>query len=331
MRLPEARGPLSRAVSHALRTGVHDPDAAAGFATTASLCRHPLRDGDFQLALACLYELHYRGFDDVPEEREWDPPVLVLRRALENRFEAALRAAVPADSAPGQPVEQALRALVDNDDDGTLSAYLMRDATAGQFRDFLVQRSIYQLKEADPHTWAVPRLAGAAKTALMEIQNDEYGAGRPSRAHATLFAATLRALDLDDTYGAYWGQALPETFASVNVMSYFGLHRRWRGAAVGHLAAFEMTSTSPNGRYARGLRRLGFGPEVTDYFDEHVEADAVHEQVATVDMCGALVADEPGLYDDVLWGASVCLATVGLVGAALLDRWDVAERRQGAA
>ena len=40
-------------------------------------------------------------------------------------------------------------------------------------------------------------------------------------------------------------------------MSLFGLHRRLRGALVGHLAAFEMTSSIPNRRYGDGLRRLG--------------------------------------------------------------------------
>ena len=47
-------------------------------------------------------------------------------------------------------------------------------------------------------------------------------------------------------------------------MSLFGLHRRRRGAIVGHLALFEMTSSVPNRRYADGLRRLGFGDDATD-------------------------------------------------------------------
>ena len=63
-------------------------------------------------------------------------------------------------------------------------------------------------------------------------------------------------------------------------MTLFGLHRRLRGAIAGHLAAFEMTSSLPNRTYGDGFRRLGFGGDVTGYFDEHVEADAVHEQIA---------------------------------------------------
>ena len=101
-------------------------------------------------------------------------------------------------------------------------------------------------------------------------------------------------------------------FASVNTMSLFGLHRRWRGAALGHLAAVEMTSSEPSRRYSAGLRRLGFDERTTVFYDEHVEADAVHEQIASVDMCGSLVAAEPALARDVLFGAACSLAVDGL-------------------
>ena len=61
-----------------------------------------------------------------------------------------------------------------------------------------MHRSVYHLREADPHTWAIPRLAGRAKAALVEIQIDEYGGGRPERMHAELFRTTMRELGLDD-------------------------------------------------------------------------------------------------------------------------------------
>ena len=102
------------------------------------------------------------------------------------------------------------------------------------------------------------------------------------------------------------------TLATVNLMSLCGLHRRLRGAIVGHLALFEMTSSIPNRRYATALRRLGFDdPAATDFFDEHVEADAVHEAVAAVDLAGGLARLEPALARDILWGASALVASRG--------------------
>ena len=37
-----------------------------------------------------------------------------------------------------------------------VSRFLLREATVTHFREFLIQRSIYQLKEADPHTSTTP-------------------------------------------------------------------------------------------------------------------------------------------------------------------------------
>ena len=321
MLLPSPRGHLSAEVVRLLRSCSNLTVAPALLAAAGDIT-DPLHDGDFQLALACLYELHYRGFDDAGrDDHEWDPDLLRLRGALEHRLESALRADIGAPAAGGD-IGRVLRELVGQHEGPSLSSYLLKSGTVDQFRDFLMQRSVYQLKEADPHTWQLPRLAGRAKEVLAEIQADEYGGGIPGRAHASLFATSMRALGLDDTYGAMWDAALPETLAAVNVMSLLGLHRRHRGAALGHLAALEMTSTEPNRRYANGLRRLGFGAEATAYFDEHVEADAVHEQLAAVDLCGSFVAAEPGLRAEVMWGAACCLELDQLAGEALLDSWE---------
>ena len=163
----------------------------------------------------------------------------------------------------------------------------------------------------------------AAKAAMVEIQADEYGGGSPERMHSQLFAGLMRDLGLDDGYGALWDEAPAAAFAAVNTMSFFGLHRRWRGAALGHLTAVEMTSSEPSRRYSAGLRRLGFDERVTVFYDEHVEADAVHEQIASVDMCGSLVAEEPALTADVLFGAACSLALDGLAARHLLGAWEV--------
>ncbi len=319
MRLPAARGPVSAGLMRYLRdrTAAAPPvPAAAGGAL--------LGDDDVQFALAVAYELHYRGFDDVDDSREWDVPLLAWRAEVESLFLTALADVVTVPVGTATPIDLALRALVDADDGPSLSSYLMRRATADQFRDFVVQRSAYQLKEADPHTWAIPRIGGAAKAALVEIQADEYGGGRGAeRMHCSLFARTMRALGLDDTYGAYWDDVIPEMFATVNAATMFGLHRRWRGAAVGHLAALEMTSTVPNRRYANGLRRLRLDPAACDFYDEHVEADAVHEQLAAWDLCGSLVAAEPVLRPDVLFGAAGCIELERRFALALLARWEV--------
>ena len=68
-----------------------------------------------------------------------------------------------------------------------------------------------------------------------------------------------------------------------------------------------MTSALPNRRYGNALRRLGFDAEATDFYDEHVEADAVHENIAAYDLAGGLARQEPELAADILFGARALL------------------------
>ncbi|MCV2491812.1 iron-containing redox enzyme family protein [Geodermatophilus sp. YIM 151500] len=323
MRLPEPRGPLSAALRADLATGTDlaatTPELARSVAATAT---DPLLDDDLQLSLAVCYELHYRGFDDVADEWEWSPGLIGVRRVLEERHTTALRALVPAVPVSDDPVDVQLSAVIAADDGPSLSRWLARHGSLGQWREYLTVRSVYHLKEADPHTFAVPRLSGRAKAAMVEIQADEYGGGSAERMHSELFAGLMRDLGLDAAYGALWDDAPAVAFASVNTMSLFGLHRRWRAAALGHLAAVEMTSSEPSRRYSSGLRRLGFGPRTTVFYDEHVEADAVHEQIAASDMCGSLVDEDPSLAADVLFGAGCSLAVDGLAATHLLGAWE---------
>jgi hypothetical protein len=311
--LPEPRGPVTELLLGALTRPVAPLPAAPAVES----------DEDHQLALYLCYELHYRGLPGVDDRWEWEPSLLALRAELEERFEADLRREVPVPSGSGA-MDLALREIEEADDAPSLSKHLERHGTLEQFVEFVIHRSAYQLKEADPHSWALPRLTGGPKAAMVEIQADEYGGGDPRRIHAQLFADAMDALGLDSRYGAYVDRIPAVTLATVNLMSMFGLHRRLLGAIVGHLALFEMTSSIPNRRYAGGLRRLGV-PQATGFFYEHVVADAVHENVAAVDLAGGLAKQDPRLEPDILWGAAALVELDGRFARHLLDSWAAGE------
>jgi hypothetical protein len=135
----------------------------------------------------------------------------------------------------------------------------------------------------------------------------------------------MERLGLDATYGNYVDAVPAVTLATNNLMSMFGLHRRLRGALLGQLAAFEMTSSQPNRAYGNGLRRLGFDTVATRFYDEHVEADAVHEQIAAHDMCGSFCTAEPEQAATVVFGARAGLALDRLWAGHLLERWHAGE------
>ncbi|WP_242419783.1 iron-containing redox enzyme family protein, partial [Frankia sp. CpI1-P] len=151
---------------------------------------------------------------------------------------------------------------------------------------------------------------------------DEYGHGVERDMHQNLFAVTMRALDLDARPGAYLDRLPGQAFATVNVPSLFGLHRRLRGALVGHLALFEMTSVEPMGAYAAALRRLGLAAGARHFFEVHVVADAHHQTVAARDLAAALVAQDPALAVDVVFGAAATTAVEGHCAETILTAWD---------
>jgi hypothetical protein len=326
-----ASGPLSALVASLLANPVEDfgPSAPALLEQADRLLAaiaDPLADDDLQLALYLCFELHYRGFAGVDPDWEWSPPLLALRGALEATFMRALEAELgPEQAVDPAAVGDRLFQLEAEDGGPSLSRRLEVEADLGQFREFVVHRSLYQLKEADPHSWAIPRLTGPAKTALLEVQGDEYGGGHAQRIHSVLFAKTMRALGLDDRENAYLDRIPGPTLATVNLMSAVGLRRSRRGAIVGHLAMFEMTSALPNRRYGNALRRLGFDAEATDFYDEHVEADAVHENIAAYDLAGGLARQQPELAADILFGARALLYLEGRFADHLLATWQAGE------
>jgi Iron-containing redox enzyme len=315
-KLPAPRGPLSETVIRTLRRP----------ATPVAI---PLADeidafgDDAQLALTCCYELHYRSFAGVDDRWEWDPGLLTLRRRIEDAFVDRIVDEIgPPVPLPTQIATSTLREIARGTGGPSLSRFMVESGTPEQMREFCVHRSAYQRKEADPHTWVIPRLHGTAKAATVTIQHDEYGEGRADSMHAELFATTMRELGLDPSYGAYLDLLPASTLATGNLVSLFGLHRRWRAACVGHLALFEMTSVGPMGRYSEALRRFGVGPAGRRFYDVHVTADAVHEQIAQRDLVAGMLEAEPESTGMIVFGARALVAIEGMFARHLLDAWE---------
>jgi hypothetical protein len=298
-RLPSPRGPLSTTVidllaERAPHGHLQRIESSLGDADPYGL--------DLQLALHVCYELHYQGFFGVDPRWEWNAGLLHLRGRMEDAFLSALRRDIE-DMGPDASVEDEMARLSVEPTRGTgPSWHLLAEGTWDQLLEYFVHRSIYHLKEGDPHAWAIPRLRGRAKAAFVAVEFDEFGGGSAADVHQVLFGDLLAASGLDAGYLGYLDHGVAESLAVVNLMSMFGLHRAWRGAAVGHFAATEITSPSGSRRMVRALERLGAPAEAVRFYAEHVEADAVHEQVVRTEVVGDLVAREPQLEADVVFG-----------------------------
>lgn len=316
---PRPRGELSAAVLQALR---REPGSVRHWPRTAGA--DPLGE-DVQLALQVCYELHYRGLRGVADGWEWDPALLGFRAGAEELFLAALR-----DRAAGGTGARAVAAeldalLVEPVHASGLSHHLSERGTWAEMREFLVHRSVYHLKEADPHAWVIPRLEGRPKAALVAVEFDEFGGGSGPRMHAQLYADLLAGAGLDDGYLHYWDAVPAPALALVNMMSLFGLHRRLRGALVGHFAAAEISTAPSARRMVRALQRMGADQACVHFYAEHIEADAVHEQVMRHQVVADLVDREPALSGDVVLGVQATALLEDDLTARLLEAWGRGE------
>ncbi|MGV0634281.1 iron-containing redox enzyme family protein [Mycolicibacillus trivialis] len=277
---------------------------------------------DLQLALQLCYELHYRGFAGVDPGWEWEPSLLELRGRLERVFLEQVRRDVGPIEATVDVAAEMDALTVEPVRGSGLSWHLRDSGTWAQMCEYFVQRSVYHLKEGDPHAWVIPRLAGGAKAAFVAIEFDEYGAGRGPQVHQELYADLMVAAGLNGGYLAYLGAVSAEALAAVNLMSLFGLHRRWRGATVGHFAATEITSPPGSRRLVSALQRMDAPEECVTFYREHVEADAVHEQVVRGEVVADLVAREPQLAPDVVFGIRAYDLVESRLAEQMLTAWQ---------
>ena len=220
----------------------------------------PLGDDDLQLALYLCFELHYRCFAGVDPAWEWRPDLLAVRAVLEEAFFDALEAEV----GPGEPV--------DPDEVGDLlfrarsrrRGRLALAPARGRGRPRAVPR-VRRPPLALPAEGGRPAQLGDPAARRPGEDGAAGGAGRRVRRRPAASGCTRRSSPRRCGRSASTTARTPTSTASrrdpgdgqPDVGARACAASR-RGAIVGHLAMFEMTSAQPNRRYGNALRRLGF-------------------------------------------------------------------------
>lgn len=143
-------------------------------------------------------------------------------------------------------------------------------------RDWLVRRSPYLLHEADAHTLAMARMDPSVQHVVAEIQAGEYGLGHRNT-HAAIFRSCL------DSIGVQPHEAVDESpgpwLAAANLPWLFASSIRFRGAALGQLALFELDSVGPCRRFIANWNEAGLPEAGRRWFDIHALADVEHERL----------------------------------------------------
>lgn len=277
---------------------------------------------DVQLTLYVCYELHYRGFAGVDPEWEWNPGLLHLRARLEEAFHAALRHEAADQDDPDNVAGEMDRLVIERGDDTDPYGHLLIGATWQQLREYFVHRSLHHLKEGNPHAWALPRLTGQAEASIAAVEFDEFGAGRADRIHQQRYAELMAAADLHPGYLAYIDVVPAEALAVVNLMSLFSLHRRHRGAAVGHFAAVEITATRGSRRMLDALGRLNAPEACRDFYRGHIASKLNHAEAIRTDVVADLLRREPDLAADVVFGMRAFGVVEDRLATHLVRSWS---------
>ncbi len=241
---------------------------------------------DVQLTLFVCYALHYRGFAGVDPEWEWNPGLLHLRARLEHAFISGIRSEVgDLDSNAGDEMERlSVRAAAE---DGA-TQYLRAHGSWQHVREYLVHRSLDHLSGPGPHVWAMPPLNTRSATAFAT--------------ESDTLTDLMVAARLEPGYLAYIDLVPAESLAVVNVMSLFGLHRSYRGAAMGRFAANAITCCPDSRRLCQALERMNAPAACRRFYRAQAESDAAHDRVIRTDVVGDLLGREPDLEPDVVFG-----------------------------
>ena len=252
---------------------------------------------------------------------EWDPEVLALRQALESCFLDDIRASIepPTRLSPDEAEARLLR-MARGGDGPSLSGVIQGTPSLERVRELFIHRSAYQLKEADPHTWAMPQAARRGqgghrrdpgrrvrgrcdhRDARRAVRRDDArGRSRPG----------LRRLPRPDPRrdpGHDQPDLTPRTAPQVARRA-----PRSPGAVRDDLGAEPTLRHGPAAaRLRRGrlpvLRRARRGGRGA-------------RSVAAVDLAGGLAAQDPRLGADILWGAKALLAIDGRWARHMLQAW----------
>jgi hypothetical protein len=128
--------------------------------------------------------------------------------------------------------------------------------------------------------------------------------------HGPMLAKLAQHLDLHPTIE----ETVWPSLALGNVLVAFSTTRRYAFHALGALGAVELTAPWRADHVARGLKRLGVGPE-RKYYALHATLDVEHSRTWNEEVLTPLAEDQPEVIRSLAEGAVMRL----MAGAACYD------------
>lgn len=139
---------------------------------------------------------------------------------------------------------------------------------------------------------------------------DEAGNGNQVNAHTTRFGNLLHSMKNSFDKHSALNSLSWEGLAGYNLFSYLAINRKNYAALIGCLAATELLDPSNYKKLLRGCARTGLTEELDlSYYREHIQIDVDHADGWLNNVIDPLIANDPVLSSDILFGAFFRLET----------------------
>lgn len=153
----------------------------------------------------------------------------------------------------------------------------------------LIQHAVDFLPESSHMVRFAKGDYGEPQSALFRVLLDEYGYGKHSTKHSTLFKKTLASVGMETNSHAYWAFYLNSTLLANNYFHSLTRSPERFFEYIGAIAYAE-NSFGPYCLYTKELLHSVFGENVdTRYYTEHVHIDMHHGRMTTDDLLYPLI------------------------------------------
>ncbi|HEX6277243.1 MAG TPA: iron-containing redox enzyme family protein [Polyangiaceae bacterium] len=194
-----------------------------------------------------------------------------------------------------------------------LFPWLAESAPPGAIRWFLEQEAAGEAGFEDLVALTQVKLPTRAKLELARNYWDEMGRGDERGMHGPMLSRLTTTLELDtSTERIVW-----ESLALGNLMTAFGVNRRYAYQSAGALGVIELTAPGRAAAVNRGLKRIGVSGEIRKYFALHATLDVKHSEAWNREVLRPLVAQNSELAVPIAEGALLRLRA----GARCFERY----------
>lgn len=301
--------------------GVYGDDrfAARLLARLAGWLRRAFGEGD-EAALAdvhrvlfALYDLHVADPALPSVVNQFDPLLLALRGMIERHWLAAERqriGVVPPLETPDALID-ALRCAVQAHAASHHSLFDMLEthATRAQLERFFCSDTALNVRFFDLIVMAMIGSQPEARKELASNFWDEVGRGDPQHSHVQLFRQLLTNVGITPSGDDFASTLTWQGLRGYNLFMLCAVNRQHYFKLLGVMAATELLDPPQYRKLIAGCRRLGLGPSITRYYDEHITVDDVHGEGWLDNVIRPLTQREPRAIAEVWVGCMLRLAS----------------------